>query len=404
MEEKRILTVTQLNNYMKVLIDSQPMLKNVCVKGEISNLKFHSSGHLYFTIKEGKSQLSAIMFRSVAEKMPFRPENGISVLCYGRVAVYEDAGQYQLYVTKMESDGIGALYIAFEQLKRKLQSEGLFDTSRKRRLPKCPFKVGIVTSPTGAAVRDMINVGRRRFPAAQIYLYPSLVQGADAPKNIIQGIKFFNTKKRVDAIIIGRGGGSIEDLWAFNNEELARAISASSVPIVSAVGHETDFTISDFVADVRAATPSVAAELVFPDETKFRTQLDNVVAMMNKVVLGDIDKKRRRVSELSERRALTSPYASIDDKRLKLVNIEERLDIAVEKHLERYRYKLNVMSEKLPLLSPKAPLKRGYVLAQKDGKVIKSASDLSLGDKLTITLVDGTVKTTVDEKEVNTNE
>lgn len=404
MEEKRILTVTQLNNYMKVLIDSQPMLKNVCVKGEISNLKFHSSGHLYFTIKEGKSQLSAIMFRSVAEKMPFRPENGISVLCYGRVAVYEDAGQYQLYVTKMESDGIGALYIAFEQLKRKLQSEGLFDTSRKRRLPKCPFKVGIVTSPTGAAVRDMINVGRRRFPAAQIYLYPSLVQGADAPKNIIQGIKFFNTKKRVDAIIIGRGGGSIEDLWAFNNEELARAIAASSVPIVSAVGHETDFTISDFVADVRAATPSVAAELVFPDETKFRTQLDNVVAMMNKVVLGDIDKKRRRVSELSERRALTSPYASIDDKRLKLVNIEERLDIAVEKHLERYRYKLNVMSEKLPLLSPKAPLKRGYVLAQKDGKVIKSASDLSLGDKLTITLVDGTVKTTVDEKEVNTNE
>lgn len=389
---------------MKVLIDSQPMLKNVCVKGEISNLKFHSSGHLYFTIKEGKSQLSAIMFRSVAEKMPFRPENGISVLCYGRVAVYEDAGQYQLYVTKMESDGIGALYIAFEQLKRKLQSEGLFDTSRKRRLPKCPFKVGIVTSPTGAAVRDMINVGRRRFPAAQIYLYPSLVQGADAPKNIIQGIKFFNTKKRVDAIIIGRGGGSIEDLWAFNNEELARAIAASSVPIVSAVGHETDFTISDFVADVRAATPSVAAELVFPDETKFRTQLDNVVAMMNKVVLGDIDKKRRRVSELSERRALTSPYASIDDKRLKLVNIEERLDIAVEKHLERYRYKLNVMSEKLPLLSPKAPLKRGYVLAQKDGKVIKSASDLSLGDKLTITLVDGTVKTTVDEKEVNTNE
>jgi len=404
MEEKRILTVTQLNNYMKILVDSQPALKNVCVKGEISNLKFHSSGHLYFTIKEGKSQLSAIMFRSVAEKMPFRPENGISVLCYGRVSVYEDAGQYQLYVTKMESDGIGALYIAFEQLKRKLQSEGLFDQSRKRRLPKCPFKVGIVTSPTGAAVRDMINVGRRRFPAAQIYLYPSLVQGADAPKNIIRGIRFFNTQKRVDAIIIGRGGGSIEDLWAFNNEELARVVAASTVPIVSAVGHETDFTITDFVADVRAATPSVAAELVFPDETKFRTQLDNVVSMMNKIALTDIDKKRKRVMELSERRALTSPFATIEDKRLKLVNIEERIDLAAHNHLERYRYKLNAMSEKLPLLSPKAPLKRGYVLAQKEGKVIKSIEDLSLGDKLTITLADGTVKTTVDEKENNGNE
>lgn len=399
MEERKILTVTQLNNYMKMLVDNQPMLKNICVKGEISNLKFHSSGHLYFTIKEGRSQLSAIMFRSVAEKMLFRPENGISVLCYGRISVYEDAGQYQLYVTKMESDGIGALYIAFEQLKRKLQSEGLFDPSRKKRLPKCPFKVGIVTSPTGAAVRDMINVGRRRFPAAQIYLYPSLVQGADAPKNIIQGIKFFNTKKRVDAIIIGRGGGSIEDLWAFNNEDLARAVAASTVPIVSAVGHETDFTITDFVADVRAATPSVAAELVFPDETRFRTQLDNVVSTMNKVVLTDIEKKKRRVAELAERRVLTSPFATIDDKRMKLVNVEERLDLAVEKHLERYRYKLNVLSEKLPLLSPKAPLKRGYVLAQKNGKVVKSVSDLASGDKLTITLADGTVKTTVDEKE-----
>ena len=401
MEERTVLTVTQLNNFMKALVDSSPMLKNVCVKGEISNLKFHSSGHLYFTIKEGRSQLSAVMFRSVAEKMLFRPENGISVLCYGRISVYEDAGQYQLYVTKMESDGIGALYIAYEQLKRKLQREGLCDEARKRRLPKCPFKVGIVTSPTGAAVRDMINVGRRRFPAAQIYLYPSLVQGADAPRNIIQGINFFNNKKRVDVIIIGRGGGSIEDLWAFNNEELARVVAASKVPIVSAVGHETDFTITDFVADVRAATPSVAAELVFPDESKFRTQLDNVIMAMNKVVLNDIEKKRRRVTELSERRVLTSPYAAIDDKRMKLINIEQRLDIAVEKHFERYKYKLNILSEKLPLLSPKAPLKRGYVLAQKDGKVVKTVGDIKKGDKITITLADGSVKTTVDEKEEN---
>lgn len=404
MEERKILTVTQLNSYMKLLVDNTPLLKNVCIKGEISNLKLHSSGHIYFTVKEGKSQLAAVMFRSVAEKMPFRPENGLAVLCYGRVSVYEDAGQYQLYVTKMESDGVGALYIAFEQLKRKLQAEGLFDTSKKRKLPKCPFKVGIVTSPTGAAVRDMIDVGRRRFPSAQIYLYPSLVQGAGAPENIIKGIRFFNTKKIVDAIIIGRGGGSIEDLWAFNDETLAREIAASKTPIVSAVGHETDFTIADFVADVRAATPSVAAELVFPDETKFRTQLDNVVTMMKKIISTDIEEKRRRVTELSERRVLTSPYAVIDDSRMRLTSIEERLELAINTRLEKYKYKLSLLSEKLPLLSPKAPLERGFVLATKNGRVLKTIKDIDLGDTLTLSFKDGTVESAVKNKEETENE
>ena len=260
------LTVTQLNEYIKGILDHDPRLTDVYLRGEISNFKNHySTGHYYFTLKDEGGMIRAIMFRSSAVKLAFLPEDGMKVVAHGRISAFVRDGQYQIYCDSMEPDGIGALYIAYEQLKRKLEAEGLFDPSRKKPLPKIPSRVGIITSATGAAIRDMINVCGRRFPFAELVLYPSLVQGPDAPAQLIDGVRYFNEKQSVDVIIIGRGGGSIEDLWAFNNEDLAREIAASAIPVISAVGHETDFTICDFVADRRAPTPSAAAELAVPE-------------------------------------------------------------------------------------------------------------------------------------------
>lgn len=268
--DTKILTVSQLNDYVKMLIDSNPMLGNIWVRGEVSNLTFHTSGHLYFSVKDEKSRVSAIMFRTNAVKLKFRPENGMKVVLHGRVSVFPRDGVYQIYVTSIEPDGIGALYIAYEQLRRRLEAEGLFDERIKKALPKIPSAVGVITSPTGAAVRDIINVTARRFPFAKIILFPSLVQGDGAESNLIEGIRYFNSARSADVIIIGRGGGSIEDLWAFNSELLAREIRMSAIPVISAVGHETDYTICDFAADRRAPTPSAAAELAVPDAVELK--------------------------------------------------------------------------------------------------------------------------------------
>ena len=301
------LTVTQLNEYIKRIIDTTPQLTSIYVKGEISNFKNHyGTGHYYFTLKDEGGQLRAVMFKSSAAKMKFLPENGMKITAHGRISAFVRDGTYQLYCDSMEPDGVGALYIAFEQLKKRLEADGLFDPSRKRPLPKIPMRVGIITSATGAAIRDMINVCGRRFPAAKLILYPSLVQGPGAPAELIAGVQYFNTVHSVDVIIIGRGGGSIEDLWAFNDEGLARAIAASVIPIISAVGHETDFTICDFVADRRAPTPSAAAELAVPDTAELKRKIQNIVSREANVLYSMLKIRRDKLDTLSHTRAMTN--------------------------------------------------------------------------------------------------
>ncbi len=320
------LTVTQLNEYIKGVIDHDIRLADVTIKGEISNFKNHySTGHYYFSLKDEGSILRAIMFRSAAGKMPFIPEDGMKVIAHGRISSFVRDGQYQLYCDSMEPDGVGALYIAFEQLKRKLEGEGLFDPARKRPLPKIPTRVGIITSATGAAIRDMINVCGRRFPYAKLILYPSLVQGPDAPPQLINGLRYFNETNSADVIIIGRGGGSIEDLWAFNNEELAREVAASQIPVISAVGHETDFTICDFVADRRAPTPSAAAELAVPDTAELKRKIQNIVTREAGVLHQITARHREKLLLLSNSRVLQNPRAMMDDKKMQTAMLAERL-------------------------------------------------------------------------------
>jgi len=299
---ENLLTVTELNGRIKSLIDNDPLLMQVAVAGELSNYKIYPSGHHYFTLKDAESSIRCVMFKGSADKLKFAPQSGMKVIAHGRVSVFERDGQYQLYIDDMIPDGFGALNIAYEQLKEELRAAGLFDESRKKRIPRFPKRIGIVTSPTGAAIRDMINILGRRYPLAEILLYPALVQGEDAPADIIKGIKHFNTNEDVDVIIIGRGGGSIEDLWAFNSKELAYVISESQKPIISAVGHETDFTISDFVADLRAPTPSAAAELAVPNSADAIAWFDACRKRMTAAVNKKYEIYRRRLDELISRR------------------------------------------------------------------------------------------------------
>ncbi|MBQ3178550.1 MAG: exodeoxyribonuclease VII large subunit, partial [Clostridia bacterium] len=355
------LTVTQLNEYVKHIIDHDIRLSDVYVKGEISNFKNHySTGHYYFTLKDEGGMIRAIMFKSAAGKMPFVPEDGMKVVAHGRVSAFVRDGQYQLYCDSMEPDGIGALYIAFEQLKRKLEAEGLFDPARKRPLPKIPTRVGIITSATGAAIRDMINVCGRRFPYAKLILFPSLVQGPDAPPQLIDGLRYFNETMSADVIIIGRGGGSIEDLWAFNNEELAREVAASQIPVISAVGHETDFTICDFVADRRAPTPSAAAELAVPDTAELKRKIQNIVTRESGVLQQIAARHRERLLLLSGSRVLQNPMTMIDDKKMQTAMAAERLVRAEERIRMQSRAMLQTEAGKLSALNPLAVLSRGY--------------------------------------------
>ncbi len=380
------LTVTQLNEYIKQLIDQEPRLTDVYVKGEISNFKNHySTGHYYFTLKDEGGMIRAVMFRSAAGKLPFIPEDGMKVIAHGRVSAFVRDGQYQLYCDNMEPDGVGALYIAFEQLKRKLEGEGLFDPARKRPLPKIPTRVGIITSATGAAIRDMINVCGRRFPYAKLILYPSLVQGPDAPGQLIAGLRYFNETHSVDVIIIGRGGGSIEDLWAFNNEELAREVAVSGIPVISAVGHETDFTICDFVADRRAPTPSAAAELAVPDTAELQRKINNIVTREAGVLRQITARHREKLLLLSGSRVLQTPTAMIDDKRMQIAMLTERLTRAEERILLQGRASLQTETGKLSALNPLAVLSRGYsAVYKKDGTLIRSIDHMQPGDVITI--------------------
>ncbi len=390
---RAILTVAQLNAYIKQMIDSNDLLSNVWIKGEISNFTNHyKTGHFYFTIKDPDSLIRAVMFKSAASKLKFLPENGMKILARGRVSAFVRDGQYQIYVEAMEPDGVGSLYIAFEQLKRKLEAEGLFSPARKKPLPKIPTRVGIITSPTGAAVRDMINVTKRRFPYAALTLFPSLVQGADAPAQLIAGVNYFNAHKSVDVIIIGRGGGSIEDLWAFNDEALARAVAASEIPVISAVGHETDFTICDFAADMRAPTPSAAAEIAVPDTAELKRKIGNIVGHMELSLTKRIGSSREQLSMLAKSRALTSPKNFIDDKRMALLSLSGALEAQMKLSVTNKRTQFAALTASLEALNPMSVISRGYsAVFDGEGKLIKSTAQIKSGDRFTFRTTDGRV-------------
>lgn len=397
------LTVTQLNEYIKGIIDRDIRLSDVYLKGEISNFKNHySTGHFYFTLKDEGSMIRAIMFRSSASKLPFLPEDGMKVIAHGRIAAFVRDGQYQIYCDSMEPDGVGALYIAYEQLKRKLEAEGLFDPARKKPLPKIPSRVGIITSATGAAIRDMINVCGRRFPFATLVLYPSLVQGPDAPAQLIEGVRYFNETKSADVLIIGRGGGSIEDLWAFNNEDLAREIAASVIPVISAVGHETDFTICDFVADRRAPTPSAAAELAVPETGELKRKIEHIVDRESAVLSAMIAARREKLSYFAGSRALTNPMAFIDDKKMQTAMVGERLMHFTEQSVNAKKATMQSLCAKLSAMNPLAVLSRGYsAVYDKNGGVVKSIRDVQPGDEIRVETGDGTIDATVSAAEPN---
>ena len=395
--QNRFLTVTQLNEYVKMLMDSNPVLKNVWIKGEISNFKNHySTGHLYLSLKDDGGILRAVMFRSYAQKVPFVPRDGMKVLVHGRVSAFVRDGQYQIYVDEMLPDGVGALHLAFEQLKQKLAAQGLFDEARKKPLPQYPMRIGIVTSPTGAAIRDMLNILGRRFPCAEIKLYPAQVQGADAPPQLIRGIQYFNESRSVDVIIIGRGGGSIEDLWAFNDEGLALCVAASHIPVISAVGHESDFTICDFVADKRAPTPSAAAELAVPDRSDLLRGLNSVSGKLASFVLQKIQANRNNLKYLRESGVLSSAAPLLNEKRMGLLYAARRLDGEISNTKNRANADVSAMAARLEALSPLSVLARGYsVVADTNGNAIRSVSNVNVGDGITVRVSDGTVRATV---------
>ncbi len=392
------LTVTQLNEYIKRMIDTTPQLTGLYVKGEISNFKNHyGTGHYYFTLKDEGSQLRAVMFKSAAAKMKFLPENGMKITAHGRLSAFVRDGTYQLYCDSMEPDGVGALYIAYEQLKKRLEAEGLFDVSKKRPLPKIPMRIGIITSATGAAIRDMINVCGRRFPAAKLVLYPSLVQGPGAPAELIAGMQYFNATQSVDVIIIGRGGGSIEDLWAFNDEGLARTIAVSQIPVISAVGHETDFTICDFVADRRAPTPSAAAELAVPDTTELKRKIQNIVSREANVLFAMLKSRRDRLDSLANTRAMTNPMNLIDDRRMLLDMLTDRMVRAEENSIQIRRSHLAREAGCLDALNPLSVLARGYSAVYKaEGSLVKSIEDVEVGDKVEFQTIGGSALCTVE--------
>ncbi len=390
---RAVLTIAQLNAYVKQLIDGDGLLANVFVKGEISNFTNHyKTGHFYFTLKDPDSLIRAVMFKSAAAKLKFLPENGMKVIVRGRVSAFVRDGQYQIYVESMEPDGVGSLYIAFEQLKRKLEAEGLFSPARKRQIPKIPTRIGIITSPTGAAVRDMINITRRRFPYAKLTLFPSLVQGPGAAAQLISGVNHFNAAKSVDVIIIGRGGGSIEDLWAFNDETLARTVAASEIPVISAVGHETDFTICDFAADVRAPTPSAAAELAVPDTAELLRKINNIVGHMELSLTKNIGMQRTRLEQLAKSRALTSPQNFIDDKRMAVLSLAGRMEQGIKLSLTNKRGRFASLTASLEALNPMSVISRGYSAVFDDsGRLVKSTKQIKKGDRFKFRTTDGSV-------------
>ena len=386
------VSVSEINRYIKTLFENSDILNGIAVRGEISNFKRHTSGHLYFSLKDEEGLLRAVMFRSSAVKLSFQPQDGMKVIARGDIGVYVRDGQYQLYVTSLVPDGVGALYQAFEQLKRKLEAEGLFDPERKKPIPAYPKKIGIITSETGAAIHDMINILTRRYPVAQIYLCPAEVQGAGAPMSLISALRFFEEMFAVDVIIIGRGGGSIEDLWAFNDEQLARCIACCHTPVISAVGHESDFTICDFVADMRAPTPSAAAELATPDREELLQRLQSLSAAMAAHLRRGLLHRKTELQSLEKRACFRYPERLCRDRQLALAALTEKLQMHLRADLARRAAALDTAEARLKALDPSGVLQRGYcILRDTSGHAVTDANALHPGDCFTLELADGYV-------------
>ncbi len=387
---------------MKAHIESEPLFMNVCIKGELSNYKIYPSGHHYFSLKDGGGSLRCVMFRGSAMKLRYRPENGMSVLAYGRIAVYERDGAYQLQCSQLMPEGTGDLQLAFEQLKAKLSDEGLFDRAHKKPLPAMPEKIAIITSSAGAAVHDMIRILGRRWPMSKVLLLPVRVQGVEAPPEIAGAIRYANEFKVADLIITGRGGGSIEDLWAFNDERVARAIYASEIPVISAVGHEPDVTISDYVADARASTPSNAAEIAVPDCDDMRNHLNKLEALVSQSVDAKLRNYRERLRNIGSKSVITDPVTQIDNRRQNLDYIYRRLIAAQESIVSKSRRNFVSLAASLDAMSPLRVLSRGYTVASKEsGETVKQASELKAGDKITLRFSDGEAGCTVDSLKLN---
>ena len=396
-----IFTVSQLNTRIAGLLEADPVLSVVCVRGELSNYKVYPSGHHYFTLKDAESTLSCVMFKGSASKLRFRPESGMSVLVSGRVQVYQRDGKYQLYASQIIPEGTGDLQVAFEQLKAKLGEEGLFDPDHKKPLPEVPEPIAVVTSSAGAAVHDIIRILRRRWPMAKVLLLPVRVQGVEAPPEIVGAIRYCNAHDIADVMIVGRGGGSIEDLWAFNDERVARAIYASDIPVISAVGHEPDVTISDYVADARASTPSNAAEIAVPDQTEEREALLSAQIRLSQTMQRALDRRRAQLEDLSNRRVLTTPTAYIDNKRLELDHARTEFTAACERYVTARRSRFVEHAAKLDALSPLKVLARGYSFVKDSGdKPVKSVADVSVGDAIRVQLTDGELACRVEDKVV----
>ena len=416
--ERRYITVTTLNKYLKNKFDTDPHIQKLCLKGEISNFKGHTRGHLYFTLKDETSRINAVMFSSAASKLNFVPVDGMKVLVVGRVSIYEPTGGYQIYIEEMINDGVGNLYLKFEELKKQLAKEGLFNQDHKKKIPKFPTKIGIVTAPTGAAIRDILSTIKRRFPSTNTILFPALVQGELAANDIVRQIKKAD-EFNLDVLIVGRGGGSIEDLWSFNEEIVARAIYDAKTPIISAVGHEIDFTIADFVADLRAPTPTGAAEMAVPNITDVRNFINQLDIRCNKDISNILDAKKERLNTLKSTYVLTNPLATFEIKEQKLDTLinklnditKHNLDISIKKlDTLKNNYTLNnpdsiistfnntyeLLLNKLDLLNPLNVLKKGYSVTTKDNKTIKNIKDIKINDKINIKLHKGNIDAIVE--------
>jgi len=398
--EQRIYSVSEVNGYIKDLIDGTSALNAVYIRGELSNYKVYPSGHHYFTLKDGESALRCVMFKGSAVKLRFRPENGMKVIAFGRISVFPRDGAYQLYCNALTADGIGDLHVAFEQLKEKLYREGLFDEAHKKPLPVYPRRIAIVTSSAGAAVHDMIRILRRRYPIARVLLLPVRVQGVEAPPEIAGAIRYANRWKLADVLITGRGGGSLEDLWAFNDERVARAIYDSEIPVISAVGHEPDVTISDFVADRRASTPSNAAEIAVPDIAELLRKLRDAEIRMAQGTIHGIELREKRLETLAKKRVLSDPTAFLQDRRLQLDFVHQKLSNAASGRLAGDEKRFTRLAAKLDALSPLKVLGRGYAMVQdKEGAVLRSVEQVFTGDRIRVQLADGCLGCTVDERE-----
>ncbi len=390
------ITVSQLNNYVKYMLENDPRLRSVFVTGEISNLKDHySSGHYYFSLKDGGAVINSVMFASSVRRLRFRPEEGMKVIVRGRVSLYDKTGSYQIYVDDMFPDGIGALAEAFEQLKKKLEAKGLFAPERKKPIPKFPDTIGVITSPTGAVIRDILNVTQRRYPRVKIKLYPVLVQGAEAAAQLVEGINYFNQTDGADVIIIGRGGGSMEDLWPFNDENLAYAIFGSNIPVISAVGHETDFTICDFVSDLRAPTPSAAAELAVPDSQELRARYDHLKNYADEICVSRLvgyqtfyDNTRRTADNLRDAYFTRASFA--------LEKYKSAADSLADKRLSELESSIKQLAAAAEQLNPITVLKRGYSVVLKENKAVSSVKELNSGDNINIRLSDGEINAKVN--------